>query len=129
MIDVVAAIMVHQGKVFVAKRAAGQRLAHHWEFPGGKLEPGENPEKALQREMEEEFGLHVHVGEKFDELIHRDEKGTIRLMGYWAQWDGGIPRLTVHEEVAWMEPMLLSPEVFAPADRPFVLRLQTEGLP
>lgn len=128
MLDVVAAILVHEGKVFTARRAEGQRLAGQWEFPGGKLEQGESPEKALKREMLEEFGMMIRVGRKFDHVTHEDENGRIRLSAFWALWEGGEPQLTVHDAMAWIEPACLQEECFAPADRFFVQRLKRDEL-
>lgn len=127
MINVVAAIMVHEGKIFLARRAAGQRLEFQWEFPGGKLEEGESPEQALKREMAEEFGVTISVGKRYHQLIHEDENGIIQLTAYWASWEGGVPRLTVHDEMAWVAPDKLITDEFAPADRPIVERLKKDA--
>jgi 8-oxo-dGTP diphosphatase len=60
----VAAIVVHEGKLFIAKRIPGGDMGGKWEFPGGKAEEGEDAKEALAREMEEEFGVPVTVGRK-----------------------------------------------------------------
>ena len=63
MISVTFAIIEKAGKILIARRASDQKLAGKWEFPGGKVEDGESPEECLKRELEEEFGVQVEVGE------------------------------------------------------------------
>ncbi len=62
MTTVTCAIIEKEGKILLARRAVGQKLAGKWEFPGGKVEDGESPEECLKRELEEEFGIQVEVG-------------------------------------------------------------------
>ena len=63
MTTVTCTIIENEGKILLARRAADQKLAGKWEFPGGKVEAGESPEECLKRELEEEFGIQVEVGE------------------------------------------------------------------
>ena len=63
MTIVTCAIIEKDGKILIARRAEGQKLAGKWEFPGGKVEDGESPEECLKRELEEEFGIPTEVGE------------------------------------------------------------------
>ena len=63
MTTVTCAIIEKDSKTLIARRAADQKLAGKWEFPGGKIEQGETPEECLKRELEEEFGIQVEVGE------------------------------------------------------------------
>ena len=63
MTTVTCAIIEKEGKILIARRALDQQLAGKWEFPGGKVEDGESPEECLKRELEEEFGIQVEVGE------------------------------------------------------------------
>jgi 8-oxo-dGTP diphosphatase len=62
MKNVTAAILIEGGKILIARRKADDHLAFKWEFPGGKVEPGEIPEECLKREMKEEFNVEVRVG-------------------------------------------------------------------
>ncbi|MGD9097115.1 MAG: NUDIX domain-containing protein, partial [Desulfobacterales bacterium] len=57
---------MHAGRILIARRPAGDRLAGAWEFPGGKLESGETPREGLRRELYEEFGIHTRIGPFFD---------------------------------------------------------------
>ena len=62
MKTVTAAILIIDGRILIAKRRLGDRLAEKWEFPGGKIEQGETPEQCLGREMQEEFQIQVSIG-------------------------------------------------------------------
>lgn len=121
---VTAGIMAEKGSVLIAKRRAGFRLAHKWEFPGGKIDHGETPEQCLQREMEEEFGIAVSVGEFLGESIHQYDHGGIRLLVYRIYWEGGEMELRDHDEYRWVLPSELGEYEFTAADLPFVERLR-----
>ena len=69
-VEVALAIPIRQGKLLVSRRAAGLHLAGHWEFPGGKIETGEDPAAAAQRELEEETGLSAGKLEPLVLLVH-----------------------------------------------------------
>lgn len=123
---VTAAIMISHGKVLIAQRAKGLRLAGKWEFPGGKVEPGETPEECLKREIREELGMEIAVDEFFGESVYHYDTGPIRLLAYKARWIGGELRLTEHEQIKWVKPEELDGYDFSPADLPFVARLKKE---
>ena len=122
--DVTAAILLHEGKILIARRKAGDHLEHLWEFPGGKIEKNETPEQCLKREMKEEFQIEVEVGEFFGESVHEEKERAIRLLAYWSRWIDGCIQPMVHEEIHWVDSSELDEFVFAPADRPFVQRLK-----
>ena len=63
MRQVSGACLEKDGKILIARRKTGDNLAGKWEFPGGKLEPGETPEACLKRELKEEFGVETRIGE------------------------------------------------------------------
>jgi 8-oxo-dGTP diphosphatase len=121
LIDVVAAVIVHDGRVLACRRAPGKDAAGLWEFPGGKVEPGETGEQALIREIREELG----VGIQLDHELVAAEHGGIRLTCWFARLDGGdIPtRSTDHDQLRWMLPSQLSTLTWAPADLPAVQKL------
>ncbi len=122
--DVTAAILFHGGKVLIARRASGGVLARRWEFPGGKVEPGETPEACLRREMQEEFRIDVQVGAFVGESVFRYDHATIRLLAYRATWTGGTLRPVVHEACRWVRREELDHFEFSAADRPFVALLK-----
>ena len=121
LIDVVAAVIVHDGRVLACRRAPGKNAAGLWEFPGGKVEPGESAEEALVREIREELG----VGILLDHELVSAEHDSIRLTCWFARLDGGgIPtQSTDHDDVRWMLPAHLSTLTWAPADLPAVQKL------
>jgi 8-oxo-dGTP diphosphatase len=124
MKDVTAALLIKDGRCLIAKRNAGDPLANLWEFPGGKIEAGETPEECLQREMQEEFQIHIEVGHFFAKSIYEYERGTIRLVVYWASWNGDSLYPTVHDEMAWVDKETILDYKFAPADVPIVEKLR-----
>lgn len=124
MIDVTAAIWVENGKVLIARRRSGVSQAGLWEFPGGKIRPGETPEQCLQREIREELGVEVAVGEFFGESIHAYDAKTIRLLAYRVSATSGEISLNDHAELAWVAMADLGGYRFCPADVPLAQRLQ-----
>jgi 8-oxo-dGTP diphosphatase len=118
MKDVTAALIVNSGKVFIAKRMIGQHLGNKWEFPGGKVEPGESPEDCLKRELFEELGVDATVSQFFMESVHQYNKGTIRLLAYFISDVIGDYIPTAHEEIQWVEIEDLLDYDLAPADIP-----------
>jgi 8-oxo-dGTP diphosphatase len=127
MITVTAAILIKDGKVLIAQRKSTDYLPYKWEFPGGKLEPGETLEECLHREMHEEFGIEVSVGEFFRESIYRYERFTIRLMAYLVSWVSGEPTATVHLQYQWVPIEALGDYDFLPADVPLMEELRRTG--
>ncbi len=117
MQDVTAAIVVDNGNVLIARRAGGKH-AGWWEFPGGKVEPGESPERCLQRELAEEFGVEAKVGEFVTESIYDYGRGTIRLLAYRVDLASLELKLIDHDRVMWVRPGELSQHRLLPADRP-----------
>jgi len=124
MIDVTAAIWVENGKVLIARRRPGVSQAWLWEFPGGKVRPGETPEQCLHREILEELGVEIAVEKFFGESIHAYEAKTIRLLAYRVSLKGGEVSLNDHAELAWVAIADLGGYRFCPADVPLVRKLQ-----
>jgi 8-oxo-dGTP diphosphatase len=123
MITVTAAILIKDSKVFVAQRKAHGRLSGKWEFPGGKVEPGETPEESLKRELEEELDIDATIGQYMGDSIHRYEFGTVKILFYRAFWNGDDIVSKDHQDVQWVSMDQLNEYDFAPADLPFVERL------
>ena len=128
MIDVTAAILIENGRVLIARRRPGASQVSRWEFPGGKVRPGESPAQCLEREIREELGIRVAVGEFFGESIHAYADRTIRLLAYRVRRaEGGEMSLNDHAELAWVAIADLGQYRFCPADIPFTEKLQTMG--
>lgn len=125
-IKVTAAILAKDDTIFIAKRGPGGRFAHRWEFPGGKIEPGESPEECLTREMKEEFAIDVRVDGFFAESVHTFPGGQILVFAYYCAWTGGEIRPVEHEEYRWVAAAELGDFDFAPADMPLARRLMNE---
>ncbi len=121
MIDVVAAVIENEeGKVLVAKRKPGKKLAGFWEFPGGKVKENEAPEESLRRELREEMNVEIEVGEYIGENVHYYEDFAVRLLAYRARIIKGKIELTDHDEYRWLEAGELAKIKMAPADVPLV---------
>lgn len=82
MKDVTAAIIIKNEKVFVTRRALGEKFASGWEFPGGKVEAFETPEDCLRRELLKEFAIETKVKDFITESIYEYPQGSIRLLAY-----------------------------------------------
>lgn len=117
------------GAIFVARRAPGRRLAGAWEFPGGKIEPGETPEACLARELREELDLEVQVGAHFATSVHDDGVLAVELMAYEVAILRGVPRPVDHDEVAWVAPHALRELALAEADVPIADELAGRARP
>ena len=124
MIDVVAAVVMRNGKYMIARRAPGKHLAGYWEFPGGKIEEGESPEDSLQREIEEEFGVYAQVGAYLGENVHDYGDKTVRLMAYEATVVQDIHQSMDHDQIEWVELNQMDDYPLAPADVPLLRYLR-----
>jgi 8-oxo-dGTP diphosphatase len=129
---IVAAIIISEGRVLACERSAPPEVAGRWEFPGGKVEPGETDEEALARECVEELGVRVEVGERVGPdvpLAHG--RAVLRVFGV-TLLDGDEPRALEHTAMRWLGPDQLDTVRWLPADRPIVRalrsKLSSEGL-
>ena len=126
-VDVVCAIVRREGRILVARRPPGKRLGGLWEFPGGKVEDGEQPEAALHRELAEELGCAVAVLESGPAVGHEYEWGRIRLHPFVCELAGpDEPFAHEHTALRWvgMEELLALELELAPADVPVVKWLE-----
>ena len=117
---VTAAIIERDGKVLMARRRKEVGFGGFWEFPGGKLEDGETPEKGLEREIAEELGVRIRVGEPLHSVTYRSPALSIELLAYRAVLISGEFKLTDHDEIRWAEPSELEESTFSEPDRPVV---------
>lgn len=127
MIQVAAAVIIKDSKCLITRRSPGQNLAGLWEFPGGKLEPGETPEGCLQREIREELAIDVTVGPLIAESRFGYPSGSIHLLAYQAAWKGGKLSLSVHDDYAWVSADKLLDYEYPPADIPILQELINGG--
>jgi 8-oxo-dGTP diphosphatase len=117
-IHVVGAAIIDAGQCLVARRGPGMSLAGQWEFPGGKVEQGEDPRAALAREIREELGLEIDAGDLLGSGHVDDGATRIRLDVYAARVTRGELRLTEHSEARWIGPHEIDSLEWAAADRP-----------
>jgi len=122
-IDVVGAVIVRDERVLCVQRGPGGALAGKWEFPGGKVEQGEDEATALGREIEEELLCRVRVGGKVTTTSHAYDFGTIRLTTYYCELVDGAPVITEHAQMIWLPSHRLSALDWAPADIPAVFEV------
>lgn len=102
MKQVTAAIIEREGRILIARRAADQPSPGGWEFPGGKIEPGETAEACLRRELGEEFGIEVEVGEPVGVSRYEYPGGAIELLAFAVQVESDQFELRVHDEILWV---------------------------
>lgn len=128
-INVVGAAFIENGKVLATKRNDDRILGTLWEFPGGKIEPGETPQQALKRELTEEFNDTITVGEQVAETSsHEYDFGTVNLTVYYAQFVTHHFDLIAHSKVTWMTQEELSDVSWADADQAAVAAIQKADL-
>ncbi|MGC7871448.1 8-oxo-dGTP diphosphatase MutT [Desulfosporosinus sp. SYSU MS00001] len=125
-VEVGAAIIISDKNILIAQRALGENLEGKWEFPGGKIEPGETPQDCLKREIREEFEVEIKVLDFFGESIYDYPQGTIKLLAFRCQWLSGIFTLNVHSQIAWVRYDELDNYDFAPADIPLAEKLKSQ---
>jgi 8-oxo-dGTP diphosphatase len=118
MIHVVCLIIVDPDNFFLAtQRPAEKSMGLHWEFPGGKVEPGESAEQALRREIEEELTLCVGKFEQLPDSVHQYYFGTICLTPFLYRCSERPEFvLTEHNDSCWVEPLKWEELMWAPAD-------------
>jgi len=125
---VTAAVIERDGKVLIAKRRSGDRHGGRWEFPGGKVTPGETPEKCLKRELKEELGIEAEIGEFICASVFRYMLVPLELLVYKARHVSGEFRAIDHDELKWVMPSELAEYDFAKADMKVVRKLM-KGIP
>jgi 8-oxo-dGTP diphosphatase len=121
VIIVVAAVARRRSRYLVCQRPPGKRHAGLWEFPGGKIQPGEAPAAAVRRELQEELGVTVRrVGAR---LGREADPGSAFVIEYYAVTFVGPLAPTEHAAIAWATAAELAALPLAPSDRAFVTRL------
>ncbi len=124
LVQVGAAIIERDGRYFIARKAPGKKNAGFWEFPGGKLEPGETIFCCIKREMVEEFGMQVFPICIVGKSRFCNENSSIELIGVLCRNQGDPRFLTDHDRTAWVSLDQLKTTSLSPADIPLVSALQ-----
>lgn len=123
-VRVVAAVVTDAAdNVLIAERPAGKHMAGWWEFPGGKVAPGESDAAALVRELREELGIEATPGHEIVTLSHEYDDRTVDLVFWQVAGFTGVVRGLDGQRLKWVPRTALSRERILEADRPFVERL------
>ena len=114
---------VEEGRILMSRRRADQAMPNLWEFPGGKVEPGEHPEAALIREVREELGCDLAIDRVAEVVFHAYEAFDLYMLVYAGRIVGGEPQAIQVAEVAWVEAERLPELDLLPADYPLARKL------
>ena len=114
-IDVVAAIICHEGRVFATQRGYGDH-AGGWEFPGGKIEEGESPEDALVREIREELDVRIGIDSLLTVVDHDYDTFHLHMFCFVAHIEEGHPHLLEHSAAKWLDAAAIDSVAWLPAD-------------
>lgn len=125
-IEVSAALIFHHGKLLITQRPAAAHLGGLWEFPGGKRETGESFEACLVREIREELGVVIAVGELFEEIHHTYPEKSVHLKFFRCRLVRGEPQPIGCADCRWVGPAELSRFAFPAADAQLLARLADE---
>jgi 8-oxo-dGTP diphosphatase len=120
---VVAALVRDGTKILMSRRRPDQPMPNLWEFPGGKVEPGESPTDALAREVREELGCEVAVGRIHEVVFHAYPDFDLYMLVYEARVVSGTARAVDVAEIAWVEAARLPELDLLPADYPLARAL------
>ncbi len=118
---VVAALILRGDSVLICQRRADQPMAHKWEFPGGKMEPGETPEQALRRELDEELSIRAEIGSRVVRLRHTYRSGGAVDLQFFVvnRFEGEITN-NIFQQMRWCELRNLPAFDFLAADRTLI---------
>ena len=126
VIDVAAALVLRDGRLLITQRHADAHLGGLWEFPGGKREPGETFQACLARELQEELGIEVSVGELVESLTHAYPDKTVHLEFYRCQWKRHEPQPLGCLAFKWVSAAELKDYAFPAADARLLEKLQCQ---
>ena len=122
-INVVAAIIRDRNRILATQRGYGE-FKDGWEFPGGKVEPGESPQQALAREIREELGMDIAVGDYLMTVEYDYPNFHLSMQCYWCRIVEGTPILKEHEAAKWLDFHDLRSVDWLPADQEIVAYLE-----
>jgi 8-oxo-dGTP diphosphatase len=121
MTRVVAGLIVRNEEILACQRTKYQSMPLKWEFPGGKIETGEQPRDALRRELEEELGIRAEIGDEVARIVHKYEGGgTVELRFYAVRSFSGDLENRIFRDMQWVNRKELPKLDFLAADEPIV---------
>lgn len=125
--QVAAAVIIERGLLLLARRGPAEKLAGFWELPGGKLEPGETPQRCLERELFEELGMQAVAGDVLARTSHQYDHGTFEMLALSTVRLSDY-RATVHDAISWVTRDEVSGLRVAPADVELLDALMRRGI-
>jgi 8-oxo-dGTP diphosphatase len=126
-IDVVAGVIRREdGRLLITQRLADDTLGGYWEFPGGKVDPGEDLKTALRRELTEELGIDTEIGAQIHDIVHAYPDRDVRLFFFEAKILSGEPRKLEVADLRWVTLDELMNYQFPEADLPLLRQLRGE---
>jgi len=120
VIEVTAAVICRGDRILICQRPAEKSQGLLWEFPGGKIEPGESGEDCIRREIREELGTDIRVTAELPSVTQVYPDKTVHLRFFKAELTGGEPERREHAALEWVLPGELGGYEFCPADRQFL---------
>ena len=126
LLVVAVALLDKDGRILLSKRPEGKKLAGLWEFPGGKVDPGETPERALIRELQEELGIDTRASclAPIGFASHSYDEFHLLMPLYVCRVWQGTPQGREGQELAWVRPQRLGDYPMPPADIPLIAQLR-----
>ena len=118
--NVVAAVIIKGNKILCTQRGNTKYLAYKWEFPGGKVELGEQLEDALIREIKEELGCNISIKKYLLTIKHKYDFGTVKINAFLCQLIDNDPICLEHNKICWLDSSELNDLDWADADLPIV---------
>ena len=127
IIQVAAGLVFHGGKLLITQRRLDDHLGGLWEFPGGKLEPGETFSDCLVRELREELGIDVRVHQEIDDVTHSYPEKTVRLKFFRCELIAGVAKPIHCHALAWITREELDGYEFPAADAKLLSMLRRDA--
>ena len=118
MLEVTCAIIFKENQLLIAQRGSKMKLALKWEFPGGKIEPGENEEECIKREIFEELNIHIKIERKLTPVLHQYPNFKINLIPFITEYVSGDLELKEHSDHVLVDKHELYKLDWAEADLP-----------
>ena len=122
-VEVALALIWHDGKLLLTRRPEGTHLAGYWEFPGGKIDPGESPESCVEREVFEELGLRVRAGARRETLSHAYPERKVILVPIECTLEQSGFGIARSVEYCWVDPAALPDYKLPPANAALIRKL------
>jgi len=126
IVEVAAGLIFNKGRLLITQRNKFDHLGGLWEFPGGKRESGETFEECLRRELREELGIDVEVGELIETISHKYPERKVVIKFFYCNIITGDPKPLDCQDLEWVEANILAKYEFPPADTQLLHRLRSE---